>query len=703
MTDLRMEQYTMPAAELGPDSPLVPFRVDTANLVTKEMIAPDVPEEETRYIGYGYVEGCLPYQIQDGYSRQRRPRSFRAAVLENDQLKATFLLELGGRLWSLRYKGEAPKRGLQGRKPSARGPGASSGAPRLEPREDRELLFVNPVFQPGNLGIRDAWFSGGVEWNFCWIGHTPLTCSPLFAARAALEDGTPALRMWEWERVRQMPYQIDAWLDERAPVLFVRVRLVNRDDRTVPVYWWSNIAVTERPDVRVLGPVDSTYNFGYSGTFARRPFPYRDGNDRSYPTNAPHAGDYFFRIPEGQYPWVASVDGQGKGMFHSSTSRLIGRKIWVFGMGAGGRRWQDFLNTPRHAYIEIQGGLTRIQSECLPMPPRSEWEWLEAFGPVSADAKTVHGQDWPAAWKAVQEQIEAAVCFERIEQELARTQEMARRAPLEILHRGSGWGALERLRRELAGQETFLTPALVFGEETLSREQAPWLELLRGGGLPETDPDVPPVSYMIQDEWRELLEQSIGGSAAGRSDHWLGWLHLGIMYLAQKRYDDARRAWENSLARRPSAWAYRHLGTLAMMLEAPPEAGRRYAQALALAPGNARLAAECGRALIEAGQPGKWLELVETLPPSVRELGRIRLLEAQAALAVDDLDRAGAVLERNLVITDIREGDAGPARLWYAYQAKRLAAAEGVAVDEEIKQRARREFPPPKYLDFRLH
>ena len=30
------------------------------------------------------------------------------------------------------------------------------------------------------------------------------------------------------------------------------------------------------------------------------------------------------------------------------------------------------------------------------------------------------------------------------------------------------------------------------------------------------------------------------------------------------------------------------------------------------------------------------------------------------------------------------------------------AAAEGVAVNEEIKERVRREFPPPSYLEYRL-
>ena len=42
---------------------------------------------------------------------------------------------------------------------------------------------------------------------------------------------------------------------------------------------------------------------------------YRNSRDLSYPTQSPHAADFFFRIPKGEYPWVASVDAGGKGFF----------------------------------------------------------------------------------------------------------------------------------------------------------------------------------------------------------------------------------------------------------------------------------------------------------------------------------------------------------------------------------------------------
>jgi predicted Zn-dependent protease len=175
------------------------------------------------------------------------------------------------------------------------------------------------------------------------------------------------------------------------------------------------------------------------------------------------------------------------------------------------------------------------------------------------------------------------------------------------------------------------------------------------------------------------------------------------MAVAEKRYDDAKRAWRESLARRPSAWAYRHLAALAMLQEDCAEAAELYPHAVRLAPGYARLVAECGKALIDSGQSARWLALLEDLPPATRAIGRIRMLEARAALDVGDLDRVPALLAEGLLIHDLREGETEPTRLWFAYQQQRLAAEEGVPIDDRLEQRVRRDYPPPRHLDFRMH
>ena len=45
--------------------------------------------------------------------------------------------------------------------------------------------------------------------------------------------------------------------------LFVRVKVDNAKPKDTAIYWWSNIAVDERPDTRVFVPSERAYHYGY--------------------------------------------------------------------------------------------------------------------------------------------------------------------------------------------------------------------------------------------------------------------------------------------------------------------------------------------------------------------------------------------------------------------------------------------------------
>ena len=132
---IRWETIEFPAAGMGEENPLA----DIGNIEYIHAgyeVTAQISEKEKGRIGRGMIGTILPYTIQDNFNRVRVPRRFHAAIVENEYLRATFLPELGGRLWSLYDK-----------------------------EHGKELLYVNPVFQPANLAIRNAWFSGGVEFN----------------------------------------------------------------------------------------------------------------------------------------------------------------------------------------------------------------------------------------------------------------------------------------------------------------------------------------------------------------------------------------------------------------------------------------------------------------------------------------------------------------------------------------------------------
>ena len=75
-----------------------------------------------------------------------------------------------------------------------------------------------------------------------------------------------------------------------------------------------------------------------------------DNIDASYTTNIPHAVDFFFDLDADKDPtkrcqrrWVSAIGGDGNGFIQTSTDVLQSRKLFVWGMGAGGRNWQTFL------------------------------------------------------------------------------------------------------------------------------------------------------------------------------------------------------------------------------------------------------------------------------------------------------------------------------------------------------------------------
>ena len=669
MSELHVENWVMPGADLGPENPLPPLRATRDLHVIRDV--PGIPEEMLRNMAYGRTPCILPYTMQDRYGRDLQPRPFRVAVLENEILRATFLLELGGRLRSLIHK------------PSG-----------------RELLEANPVFQPANLAIRNAWFSGGVEWNIGIIGHCPFTCAPVFAARVTRPDGTPVLRLYEWERIRQVPLQIDAYLPDGSPVLFVRIRILNPHDHEVPMYWWSNMAVPETPETRVIVPADMAYSFGYGGGGLNVvSVPEVDGTDVTYTTHIGRSADFFFHVPDGHRPWIAALDGDGTGLVQTSTERMKGRKLFLWGTGAGGKRWQQFLSAPGHAYLEIQAGLARTQMEYLPMPAGAEWSWLESYGLLAAEPGAVHGANWTHARHAVDAALEELIPRAALDAEYERGREFADSPPVEVLQRGSGWGALERLRREACGEAPFCGEGLVFDDESLTQEQMPWLSLLREGTLVLPRPGEEPHGYLVQAEWKTLLERV---ASEGSDSGWLAWLHLGVMRYAAGQREDARQAWERSLQQAGTPWALRNLAVLDEEQGRFDDAAERYIRALQLRPDLLPLAMECGRVLIAAGRPGDWLDLVVELPGPVRRAGRIRLLEGQAALDAGDLGRVERVLAAKLVIEDLREGERSLSHLWFDYHTQRLSAEENVPIDDALRARVRSEFPVPQELDFRM-
>lgn len=655
MTEFYQEDYRIRSVRIGEQSSL-PGLEGLANVQQNTKAVLD--EDDEIFLGYGFRSNVFPYRPQDVYTREQTERCYRSIVLENEFLRARFLPELGGRLISLTDK--------------------ASG---------RDLLYQNKTLYAGNLAMRNSWFSGGVEWNASIIGHNPFTCSPLFAARTQLADGTPVLRMYEYERLRGVSFQMDFFLPDGSRVLFARMRLVNENAQTVPTYWWSNIAVPEWRGGRVVVPADAAY-VARDGVIFKDSVPVdRGGDDVTYPVNNPKAVDHFWKIAPERRKYIAHLNADGWGLVQASTHRQRGRKLFVWGQTRGSARWQEFLSgNPHDRYIEIQAGLAQTQYECLPMPPLTAWEWVEAYGALSADPSRVHG-DWDGARDEVRERLEVLCPAAGLDSWLENTRAMAKRPAERVICSGSGWGALENLRRARDG-EPLMCPQLDFGQ--VGAEQADWVRLLECGTLaPEGQGSLcPPASWMFQREWTERVRVS--------ADCHEKQLHLAAIALADGRLRDAGEAVAAALALRVTPTALFLRAQVERLNGDDRAAADSALEAHRLLPGDVSLARQAFAMALRAGMNDRVVAAYEASPAAVQADGRTAMTYAFALLRQGDTDRAEAVLMRDggLSVTDIREGEISLTNL-YLDIARARADAAGRAFDPA-------ETDVPRRFDFRM-
>ena len=654
---LRVHTLSLPSAALGEPVNLVPVRR------TQDLHAIDdgeqIDEELRAGLGYGHVRNIAPYLPQQDYDRRLTDRDHRVIILENDHLRAEVLPDLGGRLRRLYDKSA-----------------------------DRELLHVNAVFQPGNLALRNAWFSGGVEWNIGTIGHTPLTASTLHAVAVERPDGAAAVRLYEYERLRGVVYSVEFVLGADARELLVRNTItdVRESSEPVPMYWWSNIAVDQTADTRVIAPAHGAWKFAYRenvhlipvGDDAPRP-------DITRPALAPQAADYFFDLDEKVHPWIAAVEPDGRGLLQMSDALLRGRKLFVWGESDGGRRWQSWLSHGTGTYLEIQAGIARTQLEHVPMPAGATWSWTEAYGLVELDGAVALGDSWDAAIHEVTSSSAAERLRDAIEAENARSTADDRVG--DVLSIGSGWGALEQRRRIHTRTGPFDDSRTPFRPNHLGPEQEGWLQLLRGGPFP----DGLPVSYQRDDAWAPFLENESTADAA---------FALGVLHAAQGRLDEAWETFTTAAQQQDTWYARRALAELAEERGDASAAREHALRARELTP-PAWAAVELGELLLRLGASEEALQAASAADEE-RPGGRATLLRAQALVAQERHAEARDLLAEGIEVADLAEGDNALTELWRTAAIGIQRQADPTASAEVLAQRAASADPLPTRYDFRM-
>lgn len=595
----------------------------------------DLDETDEIFEGYGQRYNSYPYRQYMSYNRELTEQDVKMAVLENDFLMAVFLPEFGGRLWEL-----------------------------IDKRTGKNLIYTNDVIRFSNLAVRNAWFSGGVEWNVGIIGHTPLTADSLYTARLEDEAGTPVLRMYEYERLRGVEYQMDFWLGEEDRYLNCRMRIANTSKETVPMYWWSNIAVPEYENGRIVIPAEEAYVGAFSdggSKVYKVGIPEVEGVDISRYGDIPVQIDYFFNIPKESPKYIANLNQDGYGLLQFSTQRLQGRKLFSWGHKKGADRWQEFLTEDAGSYVEIQAGLGKTQYGCLPMPPHSAWEWMEQYGSVSVEA-----EELSKSFEGLREHMTDYVLGELddtdLENRLVKSRSMAKTKG-ELVFEGSSYGALKNIQRQMSGDRSLSSHL----EYHLADEKKRWVEFLHTGVFFQQNPEDRPDDFMCDEEYYTCLKETVKGINMG---NWYAHYQLGALHMYHCAYKKARKAFKESFRLQENAWACHGLAS-AYLLEGRKEKAVQWIRRglcirIAATSTDLSYIKEGFKILLSVNAYEDVLKFYEMLTEEMQKESRIYYDYLTALGYSGKWDQVRSYLEKHpeYTLDDLREGEDSVSELW---------------------------------------
>ena len=268
----------------------------------------------------------FPYFRFDGSSPDSKPRSFKTVEMSNGRISLTVLPEVGGKVW---------------------------GATDLETGFD--FIYRNHAAKFRNVAMRGPWWSGGIEFNFGVIGHSPCTSTPVDYAVRTNDDGSVSCFVSMVELICRTAYQVEVRLAPGESGFTTRTLWYNPAGLPVPYYHWMNAAVHAEAGMELK--FDGKAEIGHQGD--AHPWPV-DSSGRQLPLYSANAfgGNKSYHVVNGDnrvfgvwYP------ARGVGMVHENEGcDKYGRKAWIWALSREGAIWEDLLTDSDGQYVELQSG-----------------------------------------------------------------------------------------------------------------------------------------------------------------------------------------------------------------------------------------------------------------------------------------------------------------------------------------------------------
>ena len=567
-------------------------------------------KEDFDRFGYEAAFRVLPYKRLDRYERAPHKLHTPTVIIENEFLKAEFLPDYSGRMFSLYDK-----------------------------KNNKELLFQPPTLFPANLAEQNAWFPGGVVFNDF------SSTEKVFFAKVCSDDGYEFLRMYDYERICGIVWQIDLHLPEDSRELYAHVVIHNNHDYAVPLSWQTSISLPEEEQCRifsgtsdVLYPIPDSRKSGQTASFGRAKLPeitQLSTGDASYPMTFKQAGTYYLQNPDSaEAPWGAVTYGDGSGFLERSTQPLSTRGMFCWGNDPTGNHWRRFLNgSEANSYIDLRIRLTPTPLHGIDLPAEETFSYTQALGALKLDAADATDPSYEVAQAIVRAVANTVIPPAKLTEQHQKFAALTSLPCAKILYTGSGWGALENTRR-IIEDLPMLPEQLAFPAESFTEEQYDWLALLSREELPELQGDQIPLSWMTDLAYLPYLQDYLDkhlNSIKAR-------LLTGVILYENGFSKDAVKLWKEAQHIKPLPILLRNLAYSAANTGFTLEALTYMERIDWKAYPNIDIAfwVEYFELLIDDGHYRKMFDLYQDLPRRKRENEAVLILACEAAIELGE-------------------------------------------------------------------
>ncbi len=272
-----------------------------------------------------------PYHTFEGYAATSEPREWKVVRMENDLIEVFVLPEVGGKVWGAVVK-----------------------------ETGHEFIYRNEVMKFRDIALRGPWTSGGLEFNFGVIGHTPATATPVDYVVRENADGSVSTIVGATDLPARTPWRVEIRLPPDRAAFETRVLWYNPTPLEQPYYNWMTAAAFAQDDLELFVPGNAYLE--HSGQARSWPL---DEEGRFLPLyrNNAFAGHKSYHVAGALNDFFGGYyhdDDYGWGHW-APHEEMPGRKMWLWALSRAGGIWEDLLTDTDGQYVEFQAGRLHVQ------------------------------------------------------------------------------------------------------------------------------------------------------------------------------------------------------------------------------------------------------------------------------------------------------------------------------------------------------